>query len=62
MQIQIEKTRLQKEQEEFVQNYQLQLGEITKKLEAESLQKENLQRKIKTLEEDRLKEKGKIEV
>ena len=62
MQIQIEKTRLQKEQEEFVQKYQLQLAEITKKLEAESLQKENLQRKIKTLEEDRLKEKGKIEV
>ena len=62
MQIQIEKTRLQKEQEEFVQKYQLQLAEIAKKLEAESLQKENLQRKIKTLEEDRLKEKGKIEV
>ena len=62
MQIQNEKTRLQKEQEEFVQKYQLQLVDITKKLEAESLQKENLQRKIKSLEEDRLNEKGKFEV
>ena len=62
MQMQNEKAKLQRKQEELVQGYQRQVEEITKKLEEERRQKEELQRRIHSLEEDGLREKGKIEV
>jgi hypothetical protein len=62
MQMQSEKMKLQQKQEDFFLDYQRQLEEITRKLDGERMQKENLQRRIQALEEAGLKEKEKIEV